>query len=284
MSTFVFSDNKTDIKDNDKANAKFNDNLSQKSNKKQTLKFNENQLFTVVVPAAGVGKRMLAACPKQYLTINNDTILSHTINRLLSHKLIAKVVLVLSDDDGYFNQTPLVNNADIVRVAGGKERVDSVLNGLQQLCDLEWVLVHDAARPCVTHDDIDKLIAQCLINDCGGILAAPAVDTMKLARNNSHESNQTDNVNSLQPIQVKKTIDRSLLWHAFTPQMFKVTELKASIIAAQRQGLSITDEASAIEFANLPCLLVPGRRDNIKITRPEDLLLAKFYLEQQIEN
>jgi len=231
----------------------------------------ENQQFIVVVPAAGIGKRMLASCPKQYLTIDNQTILSHTINRLLSHKNIAKVVLAISDVDAYFAQTTLVDNPNIIRVSGGKERVDSVLNGLQVINDKEWVLVHDAARPCVTHDDIDKLIKQCLASNSGGILAAPVVDTMKLAINN----------NANEATQVSKTIDRSSLWHAFTPQMFKTKELKQAIEEAQQKGLLITDESSAIESVGLPCLLVSGRRDNIKITRPEDLVLADFYLKQQ---
>jgi len=231
----------------------------------------ENQQFIVVVPAAGIGKRMLASCPKQYLTIDNQTILSHTINRLLSHKNIAKVVLAISDVDAYFAQTTLVDNPNIIRVSGGKERVDSVLNGLQVINDKEWVLVHDAARPCVTHDDIDKLIKQCLASNSGGILAAPVVDTMKLAINN----------NANEATQVSKTIDRSSLWHAFTPQMFKTKELKQAIEEAQKKGLLITDESSAIESVGLPCLLVSGRRDNIKITRPEDLVLADFYLKQQ---
>jgi len=231
----------------------------------------ENQQFIVVVPAAGIGKRMLASCPKQYLTIDNQTILSHTINRLLSHKNIAKVILAISDVDAYFAQTTLVDNPNIIRVSGGKERVDSVLNGLQVINDKEWVLVHDAARPCVTHDDIDKLIKQCLASNSGGILAAPVVDTMKLAINN----------NANEATQVSKTIDRSSLWHAFTPQMFKTKELKQAIEEAQKKGLLITDESSAIESVGLPCLLVSGRRDNIKITRPEDLVLADFYLKQQ---
>lgn len=230
-----------------------------------------NQKFTVVVPAAGIGKRMLASCPKQYLTIHDETILNHTINRLLSHKKINKIVLVLSDDDNYFDQSPLATHPDVIRVSGGKERVDSVFNGLQQVSDSQWVLVHDAARPCVTHDDIDILIEQCLSNNCGGILAASAVDTMKLVNNSTEVKSAL----------ISETVDRSLLWHAFTPQMFKVKELTKAIEEAKLRGLTITDEASAIEYLGLPCLLVSGRRDNIKVTRPEDLMLASFYLEQQ---
>lgn len=231
----------------------------------------KKQNFIVVVPAAGVGKRMLASCPKQYLTLNNETILNHTVHRLLSHKNIVKVVLAISDNDDYFAKTTLSKNPNIICVSGGNERVDSVLNGLQVIDELAWVLVHDAARPCITHDDIDTLITQCIENNTGGILATPVVDTMKVAFKNDEK----------QDYQVNKTIERSSLWHAFTPQMFKAKELKEAIKQAQEKKLMITDEASAIEAAGLPCLLVSGRRDNIKITRPEDLALAGFYLKQQ---
>jgi len=230
----------------------------------------DNQ-FVVIVPAAGVGKRMLASCPKQYLTINKQSILMLTTNRLLNHPNINKVILVLSDEDEYFEQTELAQNTNIVRVSGGEERVNSVLNGLYAI-DVEkypWVLVHDAARPCITHDDIDKIIEQCLSSNCGGLLAAEMVDTIK--------QNSEDNRNV-----VGCTIDRSNLWRAFTPQLYKTTELTEAIVQGLAQNLTITDESSAMELAGFPSLLVQGRRDNIKITRPEDITLATFYLEQQI--
>ena len=224
----------------------------------------------VIVPAAGVGKRMLAACPKQYLEINDQSILTHTVNRLLSHPRVAKIIIAVSDEDAYFGHTELVDNINVIRVSGGKERVDSVLNGLHAI-DGEtnpWVLVHDAARPCVTHSDIDKIIEQCIENDCGGLLAAQVVDTIK-----QHSKTRSNMVGS--------TIDRSNLWHAFTPQMYKTAELKKAIEQALENNLEITDESSAIELSGLPSLLVLGRRDNIKITRPEDIALATFYLAQQ---
>ena len=231
----------------------------------------DDKQFLVIVPAAGVGKRMLASCPKQYLKINNKSILTHTTNRLLNHPKITQVIIVLSDKDEYFEQTELANNTSIIRVSGGKERVDSVLNGLRAI-DLEkypWVLVHDAARPCVTHGDIDKLIEQCIDHNCGGLLAAQVVDTVK----------QNSKVH---PGTVHRTVERSNLWHAFTPQMYKTAELKQAIEKALEKNLEITDESSAIELAGLPSLLVLGRRDNIKITRPEDIALATFYLNQQV--
>jgi 2-C-methyl-D-erythritol 4-phosphate cytidylyltransferase len=233
-----------------------------------------NQEFIVIVPAAGVGKRMLTTCPKQYLKINNDTILAHTVNRLLSHEKITKIILALSDDDEYFAQTSLANNPDVIRVSGGEERVDSVLNGLCAVDEtvFPWVLVHDAARPCVSHHDIEQLIEQCLSENSGGLLAAPVVDTLK----------QSDNTKA--SLQVERTIDRSQLWHALTPQMYKTCELKQAIEKAQGQGVAITDESSAIEQTGLPSLIVSASRENIKITRPEDLALAAFYLQQQMKN
>ena len=126
------------------------------------------QQFIVIVPAAGVGKRMQANCPKQYLLINNESILSHTVMRLLSHPRVAQVILALSEHDQYFNESELAHHNDIIRVKGGAERVDSVLSGLQAVDRQKypWVLVHDAARPCVSHEDIDNLINQCLSNNC----------------------------------------------------------------------------------------------------------------------
>lgn len=230
------------------------------------------QKFIVIVPAAGVGKRMQANCPKQYLLINNETILSHTVNRLLSHPLISKVILALGENDQYFNESDLADHKDIIRVKGGAERVDSVLSGLQVVDSQEypWVLVHDAARPCVTHHDIDKLISQCRESDCGGILAMPVRDTMKRGMTKQGEM-----------IEIKATVDREQLWHALTPQLYKTQELTSAIEQALVQGEAITDEASAMEHANHNSLLVSANSENIKITHPNDLALAEFYLNKQ---
>ncbi|MGL1956126.1 MAG: 2-C-methyl-D-erythritol 4-phosphate cytidylyltransferase [Colwellia sp.] len=221
----------------------------------------------VIVPAAGVGKRMLANCPKQYLTINNITILEHTVNCLLSHPQIKKVVLSISDDDHYFKDSALANNDNVIRVSGGKERVDSVLNGLR-IIDKEqnpWILVHDAARPCISHQDISALISQCISQNRGGLLASPVRDTMKRS--------------SAQGV-VKQTVDRDNLWHGLTPQMYKTSELIVAIEQALVNDIVITDESSAIEQANLPSILVSGSGENIKITHPDDLLLAAFFLNK----
>ncbi|WP_052093909.1 2-C-methyl-D-erythritol 4-phosphate cytidylyltransferase [Colwellia psychrerythraea] len=230
------------------------------------------QKFIVIVPAAGVGKRMRANCPKQYLLINNETVLNHTVKRLLSHPLITQVILALGEHDQYFSESNLAHHKDIIRVKGGAERVDSVLSGLQAVNTQEypWVLVHDAARPCVTHQDIDKLISQCQQNDCGGILATPVRDTMKRGIAKQGERNT-----------IKNTVDREQLWHALTPQLYKTQELTSAIEVALKQGLPITDEASAMEHANHNSLLVSASSENIKITHPNDLALAEFYLNKQ---
>lgn len=229
---------------------------------------NSSGQYIVVMPAAGVGKRMQASCPKQYLTINDKTILEHTVQRLLSHQAIAHVVIALGEHDEYFPSTSLANNDSVTGVVGGKERVDSVLAGLQSL-DVEkspWVLVHDAARPCVQHQDLTSLITYCIEHEHGGILATPVRDTMKQA--------------TLTGV-IDKTLDRSQMWHALTPQMYKTEELISAITSALAQGITITDESSAMEAFGYTSGLVAGSSDNIKITQPEDLHLAEFILQQQ---
>lgn len=234
--------------------------------------------FVVIVPAAGVGKRMQANCPKQYLHINGKTILTHTLNKLLSHPRISQVVLALSDDDQYFSDSDFVNHNKVVRVKGGQERVDSVLNGLHYIDAKEqpWVLVHDAARPCLSHQDIDNLIETCITNNSGGLLASPVRDTMKRGSpiTLSHSEDSASN-------KVLKTVERSQLWHALTPQLYKTTELVFAIEQALAQSLNITDESSAMEQAGFDSILISGSSENIKITHPDDLALAEFYLNRQ---
>lgn len=228
--------------------------------------------FVVVVPAAGVGKRMLADCPKQYLTIENKSILEHTIERLLSHPAINKVIIALGEHDEYFTQTSLVNNAQVDIVVGGKERVDSVLAGINAIEQQQypWVLVHDAARPCVSHNDITALISHCLAKKVGGLLASPVRDTMKRTK-----------VTALDENQVLATVEREELWHALTPQMYPVNELKNAIISGLKTNVALTDESSAVELAGFPSLLISASSENIKITHPDDLALAAFYLNKQ---
>ncbi|MDU0353858.1 2-C-methyl-D-erythritol 4-phosphate cytidylyltransferase [Paraglaciecola aquimarina] len=223
--------------------------------------------FPVILPAAGIGKRMQSDIPKQYLVILGKTIIEHTITSLLSHPNVSYVVIVLSSNDTIFQTLPLASNPRVKTTLGGKERADSVLAGLQYLSAQEkWVLVHDAARPCLKHDDLSNLLALTKSGETGGILASPVRDTMKRG-----DSNGT----------IAHTESRDNLWHALTPQLFPLQQLKSALIEAQQKHVPITDEASAIEFVNQNVLLVEGSASNIKVTKPEDLMLAEFYLSQQ---
>jgi 2-C-methyl-D-erythritol 4-phosphate cytidylyltransferase len=222
--------------------------------------------IVAIVPAAGVGSRMKADRPKQYLSIGHQTVLEHTVEKLLSHPAISKVIVAISDGDPYYPELSISQSVDVVRVAGGKERADSVLSGLEyvslhKLSD--WVMVHDAARPCVALADIDRLIAESIAHQCGAILATPVRDTMK--RGNREQS-------------IDHTVEREALWHALTPQMFKTEQLTHALSSALAENVAITDEASALEWLGESPALVAGSAENIKITQPEDLALAEFYL------
>ena len=221
-----------------------------------------------IVPAAGIGKRMQANFPKQYLPFRTSTILDHTLERLLSCELIEKIIVVTSNDDHYWPSSNFFEDPRITQVVGGKERSDSVLNGLLAAEALYgkdvWVLVHDAARPCIMKDDIQLLIEKATTTDQGTILAAPIHDTIKKVSDSS-----------------LKTLDRNKIWRALTPQMFRLTQLKNAITNARDTKKAVTDEAHAIELTGVPIGFVDGRSDNIKITRSSDLSLADYYVEQQ---
>ncbi|WP_117235835.1 2-C-methyl-D-erythritol 4-phosphate cytidylyltransferase [Vibrio maerlii] len=222
--------------------------------------------IVAVVPAAGVGSRMKADRPKQYLPLHGKAVLEHTIEKLLEHPRVERVVVSISKDDPYFPELEIATNPKVTRVAGGKERADSVLSGLQYLAQetpSALALVHDAARPCITTDDITKLIESVELNKIGAILAAPVRDTMKRSAPSGG---------------IEHTVERVNLWHALTPQLFEATELAMVLRQALEQQVVITDEASAFEWAGKPVNIVTGRADNLKITQPEDLALAEYYL------
>jgi 2-C-methyl-D-erythritol 4-phosphate cytidylyltransferase len=224
-------------------------------------------MIAAIVPAAGVGSRMQHNTPKQYIHLAGKTILEHTLTKLSRLSQLETIVVALSDSDPYFVELPVIDPR-IVRASGGKERANSVLNALLFLAPNPpvWVLVHDAARPLVNINDIHQLISECLSADEGGILASKVKDTIK--RGHSY---------------VEQTVPREDLWQALTPQLFKYAELKCALQNALASGAIITDEASAMEWANKPVKLIPGRSDNIKITTPEDLDLAGFLLQKQQE-
>jgi len=223
------------------------------------------QKITAIVPAAGVGSRMQHSAPKQYIELAGKTILEHTLSKLAELDFIHTIKVAISDDDGYFDAIPQIDSR-IKRVSGGTERADSVLNALLSLADNppDWVLVHDAARPLVCLSDITRLVDECLAANEGGILASKVKDTIKRGRTHSEQ-----------------TVPRDDLWQALTPQFFPYQALVDALSNALENGVTITDEASAIEWAKQPVKLVAGRSDNIKITTPEDLDLAAFLLQKQ---
>lgn len=220
--------------------------------------------LTAIVPAAGIGSRMGADCPKQYLTLAGKTILEHTLGCLLSHPGIARVIVALAPHDEWFEQLAVAADPRVLRVEGGSERAYSVLNALH-VVEGKWVLVHDAARPCLTQGDLDALIASAMACD-GAILGSRVRDTMK----------RTDGAGN-----IVATVEREQLWHALTPQMFPTGTLKRALEEGLALGALITDEASAMERAGFTVKMVEGRADNIKVTRPEDLSLAELFLQQQ---
>jgi len=221
------------------------------------------------VPAAGTGQRMSSATPKQYLPLGEKTVLEHTLDTLLAYKQLTGVVVVLSKDDSYWpDLQDHYSQQRLETVTGGAERCHSVLNGLAHLAGKagtdDWVLVHDAARPCVRLTDIENLINTLRSTECGGLLGVPVTDTMKQVDADDH---------------VTATLARERLWHACTPQMFRLGQLQAALQHAIDHDLLVTDEASAMELAGYQPHMVQGRRDNIKITVPSDLELAAFYLQ-----
>ena len=230
---------------------------------------NEGQKIWAVVPAAGSGKRLSAEKPKQYFSILNKTILEHTLERLLSHDLVAGVSVAIAPADVYWDSIKFKTAKTVVVTTGGHERCHSVLNALDALQHVsgenDWVLVHDAARPCVRLHDIDKLITELKDHPVGGILAVPVHDTIK-------RSNMA--------AEIVGTVDRRQLWQAQTPQMFRLNSLRAALHHAIQDGFIVTDEASAMEHLGLQPKLVEGHSDNIKVTRPEDVQLAEFYLRR----
>jgi len=217
--------------------------------------------FWAVIPAAGVGARMAADRPKQYLQLGGRTILEHSLNCFLDHPSLKGVVVSLASDDPYWPGLACAHDPRIQRAAGGRERADSVLNALlllhaQGAADSDWVLVHDAARPNLSRDDLDHLLTELADDPVGGLLAVPARDTLKRADGNGR---------------VAATVDRSTIWQAYTPQMFRLGALHQALADSLVADVAITDEASAIEWAGQAPRLIEGRNDNIKVTRPEDL-------------
>lgn len=218
-----------------------------------------------IVPAAGIGSRFCEILPKQYHKVDDLTVIEHTLN-VLSH-FDAQIVVAIHEQDTLFGELEVPKAIKVKTVIGGETRAQSVMNALESLKDTppDWVLVHDAARPLVSVEDIELLIDECVQYPPGGLLVAPSIDTLKY----------TDGT------KVQETLDREQVYRALTPQMFQYQPLYKAYKSAIEQGLNITDEASTIEAAGFKPHLVVGESANFKITHPRDLVLAKAILQEE---
>ncbi len=227
-----------------------------------------NKLWAII-PAAGSGSRFSKTELKQYQTILDKTVLEHTIARLNILPLTG-YVLAIGQQDNIAKNLPLSNKGKAHFCLGGQERVHSVLNALQYLLEIasedDWVFVHDAARPCVSESSLIQLVETAILKNTSAILAIQVRDTLKYVAD--------------QP-KIEKTVSRDCLWQAQTPQIARLGMLKSAIEKALADNIVITDEASALEYAGHEVQVVQGRADNIKITYPDDLLLASLILQSQ---
>ncbi len=228
----------------------------------------------IVVPAAGYGERMGSNVPKQYLMMGNQCLLQHTLSSLFHVPDVQGIVVCLAADDEHFGKLPAACRAQVHTTQGGRTRADSVVQGLRYVLNhanaQTWVLVHDAARPLIHASDIKRL-TDAVFNSgaTGGILATPVQDTLKRAD---------------EYFGIEHTVSRDQLWHAQTPQLFRVGELLDALESAADQrnpAVTITDEASAMEQKGHEPLLVEALQPNFKITRSADLRLAQALLHTQ---
>lgn len=220
-----------------------------------------------VVPAAGSGSRMSQGQSKQYLQLYGRTLLDWSVGALLSCSQLRGCVVALPKADLALDKVGVLEDARVSLCAGGASRAESVAAGIAALPaeDNDWVLVHDAARPCLSQSDLQTLIEAVSGSGVGGILALPITDTLKRADESDH---------------VSATLDREAVWSAQTPQMFRVGELRGALAAAQANGYAVTDEASAMEASGFAVQLVRGSVGNLKVTYASDMQLAAFWLKE----
>lgn len=234
-----------------------------------TIQNLNNRKIWAIIPAAGSGNRFSKDKLKQYQLISDKTVLEHTVNRIMQLPIEGCVLAIAQNDT--FAKTLQFDHADKLHFCiGGQERVDSVLNALNYLSEIaddhDLVFVHDAARPCVAIQNINDLIQTAIDHQCSAILATPVRDTLKKVQAGND---------------IQQTVDRHQLWQAQTPQISIWSTLKSSIEQALKQQIVLTDEASALEYMGHSVKVVSGRADNIKITYPEDLELARLIMMNQ---
>jgi len=219
-----------------------------------------------LIPAAGRGDRMGGDIPKQYLDLAGKPVLAHAVDALAAHPTVAGVTVALAPDDHRFERLRFDTSVVPERVTGGASRAQSVLNGLAQIAsrhDPDWVLIHDAVRPCLPASSLHRLLEEGLACRDGAILAIPVADTLK--RQDPER-------------RIAATVDRGGLWSAQTPQLFPLRALMVALEGALAAGATPTDEAAAMEYAGARPLLVQGSAANIKITWPRDLEIAEALL------
>lgn len=225
-----------------------------------------------IVPAAGQGSRFGAEKPKQYTTLLGRPIVSWTLASLLAEPSLAGIMVALSPGDDHWATVPEASDPRVRQCRGGERREQSVANALEALegaaADTDWVLVHDAARPCLRTDDLQALFLELGDDSVGGLLAVPVSDTLK-------RGDDSDRVDA--------TVPRDGLWRALTPQMFRYGLLRRALALCLERGRTVTDEAAAIECLGLQPKLVRGHSDNIKVTNPEDAVLAAAILRSRMQ-
>lgn len=226
---------------------------------------NSDKPVWAVIPAAGIGSRMGGETPKQYLRFQGKSVIQHSLDALLAHPEIEGAVLVLRDDDEFWDKLEYDSGKPLFTTTGGEQRLHSVYSGLTTLqyrCGNEVIaLVHDAVRPVVAAEDLERVIAAARKHTAGAILAVPVADTLKLENDGG---------------EINTTVSRDGLWRALTPQVFHLQPLLNALKKIIDEGLEVTDDASALELQGYSPALVSGRPDNIKITSPGDLRLAEL--------
>lgn len=222
-----------------------------------------------LIPAAGRSVRFGGTMLKQYTHLMGQPVMAHSIEAVRKHSAVMGVTVALAPDDGIYDDLIRPAYPDVTTVTGGDSRAQTVMNGLRFIHEIdpacEWVLVHDAARPCLSRASLDSLLDCGLASESGAILAVPVSDTLKLADENGF---------------IASTVDRTRYWSAQTPQLFRIDELLANLQANLAAGQAPMDEAAAMESAGIFPLLVRGSTSNIKITGSEDLALAEFILRE----
>ena len=223
-----------------------------------------------IVPASGIGQRMRSDRPKQYLSFCGKTVIEHTLDRLLACKQVRGAIVVLRDNDEYWGKLEYRTDKPLFETQGGAERQDSVINGLIKLQEVEtepcYAMVHDAVRPLVNQQDLSSLIDAVKQNKIGAILASAITDTLKRSEQSGC---------------IAETVDRNNLWRAFTPQLFESKLLLDALQKVKTSNQKLTDDSAAMEAAGYAPQLVECSPDNIKITQPEDLLLAEQIWQHQ---